>query len=169
MCVYARVCALTHFSHSDSLRPCQDSLCMGFFRQEYWNVLPFPPPGDLPYPGIKTSSPVLAGGFFTTEPPGEPMYIYTHTHTHTHSPRLRMIQPTIFQLLWYKSNTHSLETIIQIMIFSQLVCHMTLSSNAAAEGTSVPIEPGAHKGKQVIHLKIYPYNCTVFHFQYTLQ
>ena len=92
-----------------------------------------------------------------------------YTHTHTHSPRLRMIQPTIFQLLWYKSYTHSLETIIQIMIFSQLVCHMTLSSNAAAEGTSVPIEPGACKSKQVIHLKIYPHNCTVFHFQYTLQ
>ena len=26
---------------------------MGFSRQEYWNGLPFPPPGDLPDPGIK--------------------------------------------------------------------------------------------------------------------
>ena len=24
-----------------------------FYRQEYWSALPFPPPGDLPYPGIK--------------------------------------------------------------------------------------------------------------------
>jgi len=29
--------------------------------------LPFPPPGDLPNPGIKPMSPALAGGFFTTE------------------------------------------------------------------------------------------------------
>ena len=28
------------------------------------------PPGDLPYPGIKPASPVLTGGFFTTEPSG---------------------------------------------------------------------------------------------------
>ena len=26
---------------------------MGFPRQEYWSGLPFPPPGDLPDPGIK--------------------------------------------------------------------------------------------------------------------
>ena len=47
---------------------------MEFSRQEYWSVLPCPPPGDLPDPGIKPTSPaapVLAGGIFTTEPPGE--------------------------------------------------------------------------------------------------
>ena len=42
---------------------------MGFPRQEYWSDLPFPPPGDLPNPGIKHMFPTLAGGFFTTEPP----------------------------------------------------------------------------------------------------
>ena len=31
---------------------------------------PFPPPGDLPDPGIEWTSPALAGGFFTTGPPG---------------------------------------------------------------------------------------------------
>ena len=31
---------------------------MGFSRQEYWNGLPFPSPGDLPDPGIKPASPV---------------------------------------------------------------------------------------------------------------
>ena len=48
---------------------------MGFSRQEYWSELPFPPAGDLSDPGIKPHflvSPVLAGGFFTTEPPGKP-------------------------------------------------------------------------------------------------
>jgi len=48
---------------------------MGFSRQEYWNGLPFPPPGDLSQPGIEKSSPVfpaLASRFFTTEPPENP-------------------------------------------------------------------------------------------------
>jgi len=40
--------------------------------QEYWSGLPFPSPGDIPEPGIKPSSPALAGGFLPTEPPGKP-------------------------------------------------------------------------------------------------
>ena len=54
----------------------QASLSMGLSRQEYWSGLPFPIPGDLPHPGIKPTSLVslaLAGGFFTTEPPGKPL------------------------------------------------------------------------------------------------
>ena len=38
---------------------------------EYWNGLPFSSPRDLPDPGILPMSPALAGGFFTTEPPGK--------------------------------------------------------------------------------------------------
>jgi len=45
---------------------------MGFSRQEFWSGLSFPSPGDLPEAGIKAISPVLADGFFTTEPPGKP-------------------------------------------------------------------------------------------------
>ena len=33
---------------------------MGFSRQEYWSGLPFPPPGEIPNPGIKLASPALA-------------------------------------------------------------------------------------------------------------
>ena len=54
----------------------QAPLSMGFPRQEYWIELPFPTPGDLPHPGIKSRSPVLpvlAGGVFTTEPPEKPL------------------------------------------------------------------------------------------------
>ena len=50
-------------------------LSMGFSRPEYWSGLPLLPPGDLPDPGIKPTSlmsSALAGGFFTTEPPGKP-------------------------------------------------------------------------------------------------
>ena len=36
--------------------PCQAPLSMEFPRQEYWNGLPFPSPGDLPDPGIEPSS-----------------------------------------------------------------------------------------------------------------
>ena len=35
---------------------CQAPLCMGFSRQEYWNELPFPSPGDLLNPRIETES-----------------------------------------------------------------------------------------------------------------
>ena len=45
---------------------------MGFFQQAYWSGLQFPPPGDLPNPGMEPASPALAGGFFTAEPPGKP-------------------------------------------------------------------------------------------------
>ena len=37
----------------------QALLSMGFSRQEYWSGLPFPPPGDLPNPGIEPGSPAL--------------------------------------------------------------------------------------------------------------
>ena len=56
---------------------CQAPLSKGFSRQEYWGELPFPPPEDLPKPGIKPTSlasPALAGGFFTTEPLGKPCF-----------------------------------------------------------------------------------------------
>ena len=55
----------------------QAPLSMGFTRQKYWKELLFPSPGDLPDPGIKPTSPVLAGGFFTAEP-----LIYMHLNPH---------------------------------------------------------------------------------------
>ena len=53
---------------------CQALLSKGFSRQEYWSVLPCPPPGHLPDPGIKTASltfPAVAGVFLIAEPPGK--------------------------------------------------------------------------------------------------
>ena len=49
-------------------------MSMVFSRQEYWNGLPCPPPGDLPDSGIEPISllsPALAGGFCTTSAPWE--------------------------------------------------------------------------------------------------
>ena len=48
---------------------CQAPLSTEFSGQEYWGGLPFPPPEDLPDPGIRPTSPAspaLADGFFTT-------------------------------------------------------------------------------------------------------
>ena len=49
----------------------QASLSMEFSRQEYWNGLPFPPPGDLPNPGIKPTGPALLADSLLSEPPGK--------------------------------------------------------------------------------------------------
>ena len=47
---------------------------MGFSREEYLNGLPFPPPGDLPDPGIEPASPAMAGRFFPAVLSGKPIY-----------------------------------------------------------------------------------------------
>ena len=70
---------LSHSGMSDSLQTmdyiaCQPPLFQEFARQEYWSVSPFPPPGDLPNPGIKLRSPVspaVAGRFLTAVPLGK--------------------------------------------------------------------------------------------------
>ena len=93
------VSVLSHSVVSSSLRPhgtiaCQALLSIGFSRQEYWGRLPFPPPGDLPNPGIELSSllsSVLAGRF----------YHYRHVgssppHTHTSHFRLLIVNNWLF-------------------------------------------------------------------------
>ena len=58
---------------------------MGFPRQEYCSGLPFPPPGDLPDPGIQLgSSPPWQTDSLPAKPPGKPhpiwvLLIYSNT------------------------------------------------------------------------------------------
>ena len=88
MCVCAQACpALWTVIH-------QAPLSMEFSRQDYWSRLPFPPPEELPDPRIKPvslTSSVLAGRFFTTEPPGKPVLMVTITEIQiqntVHQPR----------------------------------------------------------------------------------
>ena len=47
-------------------------LSMEFSRQEYWNGQRFPSPGDLPHPGMESSSPALQADSLLSEPPGKP-------------------------------------------------------------------------------------------------
>ena len=45
---------------------------MGSSRPESWSGQPFPPPGDLPNPGIKPQSPALQVDPSPAEPQGKP-------------------------------------------------------------------------------------------------
>ena len=54
----------------------QAPLSTGFIRQEYYNRLPFPSPGDLPDPRIEPGSPILQSGSAPSEPPGKPIWSF---------------------------------------------------------------------------------------------
>ena len=59
----------------------QVPLSIGFSRQEYWSGLPFPPPGDLPDPGIKPGSPALVGKVLPLSHQGRHLSVYTRLCT----------------------------------------------------------------------------------------
>ena len=100
----------------------QAPLSMRFLRQEYWSGLPFPPPGDLPKPGLEPTSPVtpiLAGRlmwvflfvcFLTTELPGKTQRRYRASQSvwRTYLGR------------WYR-NSLSKDEIVQELILSMLL------------------------------------------------
>ena len=78
----ATACVLSRFSRVQLCDPMDcsppGSSVHGFSRQKYWSGLPFPSPGDLPYPGIEPvslMSPALAGRFFTTSTTWEDLII----------------------------------------------------------------------------------------------
>ena len=73
-----------------------------FFRQEYWSGLPFPPPRDLPNPGIKLTSlmsPLLAGSL-PLAPPGKPL----------HPPQLPKF--TLERSLYQKESNYQIYTLL---------------------------------------------------------
>ena len=83
VCVCARTCVHTCVHVHSVTQSCptfcdpmacshQAPLSMEFARQEYWSGLPFPPPGDLPDPGIKPVSPALQADSLLSEPQGSP-------------------------------------------------------------------------------------------------
>ena len=74
--VFCRACVCVHTELSRHVRlfetpwtiVCKAPLTRSFSRREYWSGFPFPPPGDLPDPGVKPeylAYPALAGVFFT--------------------------------------------------------------------------------------------------------
>ena len=81
MCVRARM--HVHLVVCDSVATWtaahQAPLFTEFSRQEYWNGLPFPNPGDLPDPGVEPASlvsPARADRCLTTSTPSEaPLFL----------------------------------------------------------------------------------------------
>ena len=82
----SRACVCSACRHTQSLQSCptvslwivalQAPLSMGFSRQKHWSGLPFPPPADLPDPGIEPLSSgisCIAGRFFTYQAIGKPL------------------------------------------------------------------------------------------------
>ena len=62
----------------------QTPLSVGFSRQECWSELPYPPPGDLPDPGIELVCLCLLhwqGGSLPLAPPGKPITLGTVTYS----------------------------------------------------------------------------------------
>ena len=86
-------------------------LSLGFPRQEYWTELPFHTPGDLPDPETELMFPeslALAGGYFTTEPPGEevtPPFCWCHWSVFTNSILLEYIHNHLFACVYSSFQT----------------------------------------------------------------
>ena len=78
LCVCAQWCPILR-GPMDFSPP--DSSVHGIFQQEYWSGLPFPTPREP----TSFASPALAGGFFTTAPPGKPP---NFSPMHTVKPRV---------------------------------------------------------------------------------
>ena len=64
------LCVLSWSVMFNSLR-LQAPVSMGFSSQGYWSGLPFPPPGDLPNPGIEPRSSALQVDSLPAELPGK--------------------------------------------------------------------------------------------------
>ena len=83
VCMYAKSLQLCPTLWHNCCPP--SSSIVGFSGQEYWSRLSLHPPGHLPYPEIKPTSPSLTGRFFTTVSPGKPWHTHAHTHKHIHN------------------------------------------------------------------------------------
>ena len=70
----------------------QAPLSMEFSRQEYWNGLPFPPPGDLPDPGVEPRSLALQTDSLLSEPPGK--------HTSIRLTKIKKTNPTKYRQIY---------------------------------------------------------------------
>ena len=106
-----RVCILNCFSHVQlfatlwTIAP-QAPLSMGFSRQEYWSGLPFPPPGELPNPGINPRLLRLLhwqAGSLPLVPPGKP---HLNTDNISFSPvggigGIRKVESSEFLYIWF--------------------------------------------------------------------
>ena len=88
--LYLFACVLSHIRLFLTPRTaaCQTPPTMGFSRQEYWSE--FLSIRGLLDSGIESTSPALAGGFFTAEPLGLSSYSYVNFHQSTYNILFRL-------------------------------------------------------------------------------
>ena len=81
--IYIVLCALSHSCVRIFATPwtiaCQAPLSVGILQARILDLLPFPPSGDLPNPGVKARSPVLQADSLPSESPGKPTFTYIYT------------------------------------------------------------------------------------------
>ena len=119
-----------HLFIQQTLLAHQAPLSMGFSRQEYWSVLPFPSSGDLPDPRIKPRSPTLQADVLTSEPPGRLVITFLSKNkclliSWLHSPSTRILETPPNKVchsfhcfpseLWAKTKPRRQEGSIQLM------------------------------------------------------
>ena len=76
---------------------------MGFPRHKYRSGSPIPSPGDPPDSGVEPASTALAGGVFTTDPPGELMKcIECYINQHYLNKKIN----SIYTVVWTWACTH---------------------------------------------------------------
>ena len=80
---------------------------LGFSRHEYRNGLLYPPPGDLPNPGIEPKSPSLQADSLLSEPQGKPS------------------NDTVLSVTWYYEKRTGLE--IRTKFLSRIKHYVTLN------------------------------------------
>ena len=101
--IILHACLLSRFSHvwffsTQWTVAHKAPLSMEFSRQEYWNGLPCPPPGDLPYQGVEPRSPSLQADCLPAELPGKPSY---NSLQNWKFKRLKKLMTCLFWLWFY--------------------------------------------------------------------
>ena len=111
-------CLLSCFNWTQSLQLCLDSanpwtvahqapLSIRFSRQEYWSVLPFPFPGDLPHPEIESRSPVLQANSLPTELPEQFRRALWWRESFGHKRMTPVISTTLDRIRGPSTGTHA--------------------------------------------------------------
>ena len=103
----------------DSMDCCLPGSSVEFSRQEYCSGLPFPSPGNLPDPGIKTTYPRIIDRFFTLWAAREAPVMLPNPHLTSHSKMsgsMGVTTPPLLsgslRLLLYSSSVHSCHFLI---------------------------------------------------------